>query len=498
MIMTSPTRVPVPAPPSPTYQIDDDQILVEQLASARPSQEFDKAVQEDDLTSVATSRPQSALDTYQPGRTEEKEDDQHPHEDEEREAKPTLPPPQATGWAPWSVVLGSHITMFLSFGFLNSFAAFQSYYFAVKLKGYSNSDIAWIGSMQTFWVFAANLFVGPVFDKHGPKPLLILAAFVFVFGCMMTSLANKYYQIFLAQGVVVGASLGIAFITPMACVMQWFHTKNRAAALGIAMSGSSIGGVVWTIVTKNLLDKVGYGWTWRTLGFMGMALFPICIVLVRMPPHIIEAQKKMKAKKPELSLDAFLNVNYTVMTITMCVFVLGFMPLLFYFPELAGYHGSSRNMQFYSISILNAVSFIGRMGMPILSQWTGIWNTSIVCLAFTSIVAFCCMAVDSSKGAIVAASFFGLTSGAALSLIVSCVPMCIPNFSKLGAQMGQMFFVASICGLLTGSIGGWIMDTKKHGNWKALEGYVGGCLICVVCGLAFLRNRLQPNWKKIY
>lgn len=486
----------------PSYPNEEDQIVLEQLASVSASHENQEFSQNEDTVTAsnATSHPPSINNTghsaYPKGR--EGGTQIAGHDDESKEELEKITPTQATGWAPWSVVLGGHITMFLSFGFLNSFAAFQKYYFDFKLKGYSNSDIAWIGSMQTFWVFAANLFVGPIFDKYGPRPLLFAATFAFVFGCMMTSLAKTYVQIFLAQGVLIGASLGVAFITPMACVMQWFHQRNRAAALGIAMSGSSVGGVIWTIVTKNLLEHVGYGWTWRTIGFMGLALFPIAILLVRMPPHIIEKQKQLKAKRPELSLDAFGNLNYTVLTFALCVFVLGLMPLLFYFPELAGYHGSSVDMQFYSISILNAVSFLGRMGMPILSQWTGIWNTSIVCLTFTSIVAFSCMAVDSSQGAIVAACFFGLTSGAALSLIVSCVPACIPNFSKLGTQMGQMFFVASICGLLTGSIGGWIMDTKKHGNWDALEGYVGACLLSVVFCLIFIRNRLQPDWRKIF
>lgn len=404
------------------------------------------------------------------------------------------PGPPDGGLAAWSVVLGGFVTLFCSFGFLNNFAAFQTYYYTNTLRGYSNSDIAWIGAMQSFTILSANLVLGPIFDRHGPRPLLIGATLTFAFGCMMTSLASKYYQIFLAQGVVVGASLGAAFITPMACIMQWFD-KKRPAALGIAISGSSIGGVVWPIVTKTLLDNVSFGWTWRALGFIGLGLLPIAILTVRMPPHVIEA-KKNRGPQPILALEAFKTPKYTAFTAVYVVFAMGLFPLLFYFPELTGHYGVSTDLQFYSISILNAFSFVGRMGLPILAQFTGVWNTSIVCIAVCAISVFAFMAIDSPAGSVVAAGAFGFTSGGALSLVVACVPAVIPNFQKLGASMGQIFFVASFFALLTGPIAGWILATTPTGNWIAVEGYVGGCLILCAIGLAFLRQHLNPNWTK--
>ncbi|MCO5596097.1 hypothetical protein L7F22_050157 [Adiantum nelumboides] len=407
---------------------------------------------------------------------------------------PTPTGPPDGGFAAWTVVLGGFITLFNSFGFLNNFAAFQTYYYTNTLRGYSNSDIAWIGAMQSFTILSANLVLGPIFDRYGPRPLLIGATFTFAFGCMMTSLADKYYQIFLAQGVVVGASLGAAFITPMACIMQWFD-KKRPAALGIAISGSSIGGVVWPIVTKALLDNVSFGWTWRALGFIGLGLLPIAVVTVRMPPHVIEAKKK-RGPQPVLALEAFKTPKYTAFTAVYVMFAMGLFPLLFYFPELTGHYGVSTDLQFYSISILNAFSFVGRMGLPILAQFTGVWNTSIVCIAICAISVFAFMAIDSPAGSVVAAGAFGFTSGGALSLVVACVPAVIPNFQKLGASMGQIFFVASFFALLTGPIAGWILATKPTGNWIAVEGYVGACLIVCAIGLVFLRLHINPDWKK--
>lgn len=397
------------------------------------------------------------------------------------------------GAAAWTVVFGGFVTLFCSFGFLNNFAAFQTYYFENTLKGYSNSDIAWIGAMQSFAILSANLVMGPLFDRYGPRPLLIGATLAFSFGCMMTSLADKYYQIFLSQGVVIGWALGASFITPMACIMHWFD-KKRPAALGIAISGSSIGGVVWPIVTYQLLQHVGFGWTWRALGFIGLGLFPIAVVFVRLPPHVIEAKKK-RGPQPMLALEAFKTPRYSAFIVMYTFFSLGLFPMLFYFPQLTGYYGVNTSLQFYSISILNAFSFLGRLGLPILAQWTGVWNTSIACISLFAIATFSLMGIDSAAGSLVGAGAIGFLSGGALSLVVACVPAVIPDFTKIGASMGQLFFVTSFFALLSGPIAGWILGTSEMGNWNAFEGYTGGCLVLAAAGLVAIRWHIKPQLK---
>jgi MFS family permease len=57
---------------------------------------------------------------------------------------------------------------------------------------------------------------------------------------MFTSVATQYYQVFLAQGLVVGIGAGCFYIPSIALVSSYFH-KKRSFAVGIAACGSSIG-----------------------------------------------------------------------------------------------------------------------------------------------------------------------------------------------------------------------------------------------------------------
>lgn len=59
----------------------------------------------------------------------------------------------------------------------------------------------------------------------------------------MLSLCKTYWQIMLTQGVLMGTCLGLLLFPAFAAVSQQFD-KKRAAALGICVAGSSVGGVV--------------------------------------------------------------------------------------------------------------------------------------------------------------------------------------------------------------------------------------------------------------
>lgn len=53
--------------------------------------------------------------------------------------------------------------------------------------------------------------------------------------------------------------------------MTYFH-KRRAIAGGLAIAGSSLGGVIFPILVVHLLPKVGFGWTMRICAFLILAL----------------------------------------------------------------------------------------------------------------------------------------------------------------------------------------------------------------------------------
>jgi predicted MFS family arabinose efflux permease len=107
-----------------------------------------------------------------------------------------------------------------------------------------------------------------------------------VFGLMMTSISSEYYQFFLAQAVVSALGASAVFNAAMASVVSWFFHR-RAAAFGIMVSGSSLGGVVMPIMMDKMIVQVGFPWTMRAVAFLILVLCAISCLTVRsrLPPR---------------------------------------------------------------------------------------------------------------------------------------------------------------------------------------------------------------------
>jgi MFS family permease len=117
---------------------------------------------------------------------------------------------------------------------------FQTYYSIETLSSWSQSDIAWIGSVQSYLLLLVGALTGPIFDAGYFRSLLFTGSFLVVFGMMMTSIASNYWQIFLAQAICVGIGAGCLFVPTVALISTYFTSKITIAT-GIAASGSGIG-----------------------------------------------------------------------------------------------------------------------------------------------------------------------------------------------------------------------------------------------------------------
>lgn len=147
---------------------------------------------------------------------------------------PGGPPPDG-GWLAWAQVLSGYFLFFNTWGLVNAFGVFQTYYVGA-LRGESNSAISWIGTFTSFLLCASPITLGPVFDMGSERILVLVGSFAIVFGLMMTSLCDQYWQLLLAQGIVCGLGGGCLFITAVSILPAYF-AKKRALTMGLAASG---------------------------------------------------------------------------------------------------------------------------------------------------------------------------------------------------------------------------------------------------------------------
>ena len=216
-------------------------------------------------------------------------------------------------------------------------------------------------------VLMVGAFTGPIFDRGYLRYLLIVGSFGVVFGHMMLSLCNNYWQSLLAQGFVIGIGGGCLYIPAVAVLPQYFTTK-LGLAIGVAASGSSMGGIIYPIMFYKLIDQVGYAWSVRIIGFVALATLLIPITVMKM---------RVKPAKARSLIDwtAFTDLPYMTFVIGTMIGFIGLYVGFFY----TSYYGqathlTSASLSFYLVPILNAGSVLGRTLPNWLSDKIGGFN----------------------------------------------------------------------------------------------------------------------------
>ncbi|KAJ6101936.1 hypothetical protein N7486_004363 [Penicillium sp. IBT 16267x] len=382
------------------------------------------------------------------------------------------------GLVSWLQVLGSFFLFFNSWGVINTWGAYQTYYESNQLSGTSSSTIAWIGSLQSFLLMLVGVITGPLFDAGYFRVMIGVANVMLPFGLMMTSLATEYWQLILAQGVVVGIAAGCLFVPSVALLPQYFREK-RGLANGLAASGSSIGGVIYPIMFDQLEKQVGFAWATRAIGFLafGTIFISFSIMRVRIKP---------REKRKLYQLSAFKDLGYCIFCAAMFLGFLGFYNFLFYVQSYAIDTGIvDDNLGFYLLSILNAASTFGRIGPNFIADHTGPLNMLTPAVTITAILAFVWIRVHTVPGIIILSVFYGFFSGGFVSLPPVVMAYMTPDVRNLGTRLGQVFAITSF-GLLIGTpIGGAILSST--GSYFGVQLFTACCLISSAVLMAALR-----------
>ncbi|GKZ39804.1 hypothetical protein AbraIFM66950_001262 [Aspergillus brasiliensis] len=382
---------------------------------------------------------------------ERKESERSSPQQGQRHNVAAAPAPPNGGIAGWSAVFASFLLFATTYGYSSAYGAFQAYYESDLLRSSSPSSIAWIGTIQSFFMVSTGVVAGPLFDQGYLHSLMIVGSFLNVIGFMMLSLSTEYYQVFLSQGVCSGLGCGLIYVPALSLASTLFTTR-RSIAVGLLSSGATIGGTVFPILFIRLQPQIGFPWTARTMAFIQVACSCIAIPLLiattnpkPSPPRQLIHWHALK----ELSFDTFAAVNFLF-------FVSYFVPL-FFLPSFAqSVLHTSADLGVYMVSIFNASSSISRIICPLLVSRFGPGKVLCVSMASSAIILFGWTGVHTVAGCVVFSIFLGIFTGSfiAVTPVLMAHPVISPTPSVIGTRMGMQWFAVSLGALIGAPIGG--------------------------------------------
>ncbi|KAL4862044.1 hypothetical protein BDV12DRAFT_50217 [Aspergillus spectabilis] len=413
-----------------------------------------------------------------------------------REASaPNSPPPDAPpdgGLRAWSTVVGAFCGMFVSFGWISCIGVFIDYYKSHQLKDVDTSTITWITSLEYFMMFFGGPFVGVLFDNFGPRWILLAGSFFHVFGLMMISISSKYYQFLLAQGICSPIGTSALFHASLTSVNTWFRHR-RALALGVAVSGSGFGGVIFPIMVNRTIPILDFGWAMRICAFTSLFLLIVTNFTIRSG---LQHKRRTPLCRP-LDFVRPLREFPFVLTSAATFFLFWglFLPFAF-IPTQAQRYGMSTYLSSYLLAILNAASILGRILPPYLADHLGRYNLMILTTALCIILVLA-LWLPSRKDstAIAFAALYGFSGGSAVSLAPALIAQ-ISDVREIGVRSGTYFAIASFAALTGTPIAGALLPEPLNGSYLGMELFCAASM-AVGCVLYVLARGVVPNggWK---
>jgi predicted MFS family arabinose efflux permease len=318
--------------------------------------------------------------------------------------------------------------------------AYQAYYETGILSESSASDISWIGSIQSFLLMFIGAITGSIYDAGYVHSLMLVGSFMVVFGQMMLSLSTTYWQVLLSQAICVGIGCGCLFVPGVAILSTYFSTKI-ATTMGIAASGSSLGGVIYPIVFQRLQTTIGFPWATRVIGFI--ALFGLIISNLTLRVRVIP-----DSRRKFLDLPAFKEPAYALFVLGTFLGFMGLFVVFFYVQSYAiETKIASENTGSYLLAILNAGSVFGRIIPNFIADRVGPMNMIVPCALVSGVLCLCLIAVHSLAPVIVICALYGFFSGSFVSLPPTILVHLTSNRAMIGTRMGMCFTGSFRCPL---------------------------------------------------
>jgi len=183
--------------------------------------------------------------------------------------------------------------------------------------GWSRTTIATAGAALLLARGLAGPFIGPLWDRYGPKRFMVIGAAVIgvalIFGSFIGAKLHLYLML-----LMMAVGLTFAGMGPGVFLASSWFTDKRGVAMGIVATGTSLGGMIFSPVSTKLIAN--YGWRMAMIiyaVFVFVVFTPLMYFFIKNRPSEINA-----AADPDES-DWFLRNQTLVKSILATAAILG-------------------------------------------------------------------------------------------------------------------------------------------------------------------------------
>ncbi len=382
----------------------------------------------------------------------------------------------------WVIVAASTLMIAITYGVLYSYSVF----FKPLAEHFSwdRATVSLIYSAALMIRGAISIGVGWLADRYSPSKIMVFCGCMIIVGLALSSQVTSLWQLFLTYAVVESVGLSGAYGIGTTITSRWF-LKNRGLALGIVSTGSGLGTVFIVPGIERLISTYDWAQAFILIGTIaGIATVLLALLLrpapASTPPEngkidtINKAENNMPSSPKDMPVGK--AMKDTRMILLMSSFLLFFFGIQIVMVHLVNYAtdiGITPLVAASFISVIGAVSIIGRLATGTGSDRIGIYNTLMLTRVFLTLSFICLIFTRSLPAFYLFTILFSLPYGGE----VPQVPLFIGKYfgtKSMATLVGVNLFVISVGGAIGSWMAGEIFDNTQSYQWAFIAGALAG------------------------
>ena len=379
------------------------------------------------------------------------------------------------------IVLSSFVILFFNSG--TRFSIGVIFKPVIAEFGWNRSAISMAFFLHMIVFALSLLLVGRLYDRYGPKWIIIISTFFLSGGCFLISLIHSLWQFFICYGIIAAIGLGGTSATLISVITSKWFEKNRGFAVSLALSGNCLGQFALIPLFSIFIQQ----YSWRALYFfLGLIMLilniTLALLVIRGDPEAIglkpfgyENAKDIEKKKGQSSLnqnlqdldlrEAMRSYSFWLFLFTMFVCGSGDFLVTTHLVAL---------VTDYNISAVTAANMLGWYGLMSLAGILIAGPASDVVgnkipIALTFVIRFFLFFLILKYQGLLSFYIFALAFGFTSLITAPLTPTLLGRlygFSHIGLLTGFIITIHHLAGGFWAYLGGLIFD--KTGSYRLI------------------------------
>jgi len=345
-----------------------------------------------------------------------------------------------------------------------------------------------------------GIISGRLSDRYGPRPLVTIGGLLTGVAFLLLSQINALWHVYLIWGILMGIGFGFSVIPIMSTIPKWF-TKKRGIAVGIAMSGMGVGGIIAPLITQWLISTYDWRYAYIILGLVTIIIIiPIAQFMKHSPQQAglepYGGYEASEAIRPYNSAIEILSLSQAIKTIRFWLFGLVLASIFLCLSSITIHiipHATDLGISTITaasiLSVTAGIGIIGRLGIGFISDRVGGLSTLLACVGLVTLAIIWLIFAKEMWMFYIFAVVFGIAQGGFITLL-SVVTAELFGLISLGAILGGVVVFATIGDAIGGPIAGAIFDIT--GSYRlAFLIFAAICAMALILSVILLRIRAK-------